>query len=199
MSLLYRNGIAVLHYCLQTAYPLNTFRSGLGTAILPQRQISMPTSITVLKSPRRRQWKTDLLCRRTEILKAVGKRFEIIRFSEKWSKKKPVNELVYRLCGGELGIRTLGSLWEHSISSAAPSTSRTTLRVYISIRFFFAQISLGKFLERKAGENTEKYSIFNFENPYKWGFPGGRNNQVAVKFRVRAVITTSIPLHTIFN
>lgn len=50
-------------------------------------------------------------------MKAVGKRFEIIRFSEKWSKKKPVNALVYRLYGGELGIRTLGSLWEHSISS----------------------------------------------------------------------------------
>ena len=77
----------------------------------------MRTLITVPKSPRHRQWKTGLLCRRTEILKAVGKRFEIIRFSEKWSKKKPVNALVYRLCGGELGIRTLGSLWEHSISS----------------------------------------------------------------------------------
>ena len=108
-------------------------------------------------------------------MKAVGKRFEIIRFSEKWSKKKPVNALVYRLCGGELGIRTLGSLWEHSISSAAPSTSRTTLRVFISIRFFFAQISVKNFLERKAGENTEKYSIFNFENPYKWGISDRRN------------------------
>ena len=49
-------------------------------------------------------------------MKAVGKRFEIICFLKKWSKKKPVNALVYRLCGGELGIRTLGSLWEHSIS-----------------------------------------------------------------------------------
>lgn len=58
----------------------------------------------------------------------------------------------------------------HRISSAAPSTSRTTLRVYISIRFFFAQISFKKFLERKAGENTKKYSIFDFENPYIWGF-----------------------------
>ena len=38
-------------------------------------------------------------------------------------------------------------------------------------------------MERKAGENTEKYSIFNFENPYKWGISGGRNDQVAVKFR----------------
>lgn len=128
-------------------------------------------------------------------MKAVGKRFEIIRFSEKWLKKKPVNALVYRLCGGELGIRTLGSLWEHSISSAAPSTSRTTLRVYISIRFFFAQISVKKFLERKAGENTEKYSIFDFENPYKWGISGGRNGQLAIKFRVRPVMTTSIRFH----
>ena len=32
--------------------------------------------------------------------------------------------------------------------------------------FFFAKISVKKFLERKAGENTEKYSIFNFESPY---------------------------------
>ncbi len=132
-------------------------------------------------------------------MKAVGKRFEIIRFSEKWSKKKPVNALVYRLCGGELGIRTLGSLWEHSISSAAPSTSRTTLRVYISIRFFFAQISVKNFLERKAGENTEKYSIFNFENPYIWGISGGRNDQVSVKFRVSPVMTTSITLRVYFN
>ena len=60
--------------------------------------------------------------------------------------------------------------------------------------FFFAQISVKKFLERKAGENTEKYSIFNFENPYKWGISGGRNDQVAVKFRVSPVMTTSITL-----
>ncbi|MGN0478755.1 MAG: hypothetical protein ACI4GO_04940, partial [Hominenteromicrobium sp.] len=33
---------------------------------------------------------------------------------------------------------------------------------------------------------------FNFENPYKWGFSGGRNDQVAVKFRVRPVMTASI-------
>ena len=72
----------------------------------------------------------------------------------------------------------------HMISSAAPSTSRTTLRVCISICFFFAQISVKKFLERKAGENTEKYSIYDFENPYKWGISGGRNDQAAVKFRV---------------
>lgn len=33
--------------------------------------------------------------------------------------------------------------------------------------FFFAQISVKKFLERKAGEKTKNYSIFNFENPVK--------------------------------
>ena len=114
-------------------------------------------------------------------------------------KEKPVNALVYRLCGGELGIRTLGSFWEHSISSAAPSTSRTTLRVCISICFFFAQISVKKFLERKAGENTEKYSIYDFENPYKWGISGGRNDQAAVKFRVSPVMTTSIRLRKVWQ
>ena len=60
---------------------------------------------------------------------------------------------------------------------------------YISVCFI-----LKKFLERKAGENTEKYSIFDFENPYIWGISGGRNDQVAVKFRVRPVMTTSIRL-----
>ena len=39
-------------------------------------------------------------------------------------------------------------------------------------------------MERKAGENTEKYSIFDFENPLKSRISGGRNDQVAVKFRV---------------
>ena len=68
-------------------------------------------------------------------MKAVGKRFEIIRFSEKWSKKKPVNALVYRLYGGELGIRTLGSLWEHSISSLLVSVSRAGRFVSVSGRF----------------------------------------------------------------
>ncbi|MBP1574752.1 MAG: hypothetical protein J6C34_03960 [Oscillospiraceae bacterium] len=39
-------------------------------------------------------------------------------------------------------------------------------------------------MERKAGENTEKYSIFDFENPLKSRISGGRNDQAAVKFRV---------------
>lgn len=40
--------------------------------------------------------------------------------------QKPWYDWVF---GGELGIRTLGSFWEHDISSVAPSTSRTTLRI----------------------------------------------------------------------
>lgn len=51
---------------------------------------------------------------------------------KKGKKKKPEIGLITGFFGGELGIRTLGSLWEHGISSAAPSTSRTTLRVYFN-------------------------------------------------------------------
>lgn len=54
---------------------------------------------------------------------------------KKGKKKKPEIGLITGFFGGELGIRTLGSLWEHGISSAAPSTSRTTLQLYISILF----------------------------------------------------------------
>ena len=54
---------------------------------------------------------------------------------------------------------------------------------------------LEKFLERKAGENTEKYSIFCFENPLISRISGGRNDQAALKFRVSPVMTTSIRLH----
>ena len=64
--------------------------------------------------------------------------------------------------------------------------------MYISIRFFFAQIPIKKFLERKAGENTEKYSIFNFENPLISRISGGRNDQVAVKFRVLFALGTFV-------
>ena len=57
-------------------------------------------------------------------------------FLEKGIRKKPAIGLITGFFGGgELGIRTLGSFWEHSISSAAPSTSRTTLRVCYSAFF----------------------------------------------------------------
>ena len=65
---------------------------------------------------------------------------------------------------------------------------------YISVCFI-----LEKFLERKAGENTEKYSIFDFENPLISRISGGRNDQVAVKFRVSPVMTTSISLRILLS
>ena len=58
---------------------------------------------------------------------------------------------------------------------------------YISVCFI-----LEKFLERKAGENTEKYSIFDFENPFISRVSGRRNDQAAVKFRVMTVMTALI-------
>lgn len=42
---------------------------------------------------------------------------------------------VFKINGGELGIRTLGPFWGHEISSFAPSTTRTTLRIKISVIF----------------------------------------------------------------
>ena len=67
--------------------------------------------------------------------------------------KSPETRMVTGLFGGELGIRTLGSLREHSISSAAPSTTRTTLRVLLSLKF------CEKPKGRIAGQNSK---IFNF-------------------------------------
>ncbi len=46
--------------------------------------------------------------------------------------------------------------------------------------FIFAQISLRKLLERKAGEKTGKYSIFHFEIPYISRIPGKQNCQADI-------------------
>ena len=46
--------------------------------------------------------------------------------------------------------------------------------------FIFAQIPLRKLLERKAGEKTEKYSIFHFEIPYISRIPGKQNCQAGI-------------------
>ena len=46
--------------------------------------------------------------------------------------------------------------------------------------FIFAQISLRKLLERKAGEKTGKYSIFRFEIPYISRIPGKQNCQAGI-------------------
>ena len=58
--------------------------------------------------------------------------------------------------------------------------------------FFLAHFSVKKLLERKAGENTKKYSIFDFASPCSTRVSGGRNGQLTEKFRVKLVMTTSI-------
>ena len=74
LSLLYRNGIAAPACCWPTAFPSSTFRSGWATATLPPRRISTPTWITSLKSPRHRQWRQGLFCRRAATSEVVGER-----------------------------------------------------------------------------------------------------------------------------
>lgn len=112
--------------------------------------------------------------------------------SKRAKKKSPENRLFTGLFGGELGIRTLGSFWEHSISSAAPSTTRTTLRVCNSA-------FLPKNVWKELTERTTKYSIFEPEKtPEFTGFLSGANSQLYKKFRVRPVMTTSITLRIRF-
>lgn len=94
--------------------------------------------------------------------------------------------------GGELGIRTLGSFWEHSISSAAPSTTRTTLRVCDSVQF-------KKLFARTDGKNNKIFNFRTGENPVFMGFFSGANSQLYKKIRVSSVMTTSMPLQIIQN
>ena len=54
-------------------------------------------------------------------------------------------------------------------------------------------------MERKAGENTEKYSIFDFENTLISRISGGRNDQVAVKFRVINISIENISIGNYIN
>ena len=75
-------------------------------------------------------------------------------------KHQPLCQKLVLLYGGELGIRTLGSFWEHSISSAAPSTTRTTLRVYFR-PVFFPEIC-SKIRWRENRRDGKKYSILRF-------------------------------------
>ena len=80
--------------------------------------------------------------------------------SKRAKKKSPKNLDFSGFFGGELGIRTLGSFWEHSISSAAPSTTRTTLRVYFR-PVFFPEIC-SKIRWRENRRDGKKYSILRF-------------------------------------
>ena len=75
-------------------------------------------------------------------------------------KNAGAKRTLLRRCGGELGIRTLGSFWEHDISSVAPSTSRTTLRIYFYPCFLPKNCSKIRWGENR--RESKKYSILRF-------------------------------------
>ena len=113
-------------------------------------------------------------------------------FEEVVKKKACKLACLQAICGGELGIRTLGSFWEHDISSVAPSTSRTTLRICDSVQF--------KNFSQELTERTTKYLIFEpSKNSAFMGKPRGANCQPFEKFRVVLVMTTSIHLHLYYS
>ena len=112
--------------------------------------------------------------------------------SKRAKKKSPKNLDFSGFFGGELGIRTLGSFWEHSISSAAPSTTRTTLRLCDSVQF-------KKLFARTDGKNNKIFNFRTGESPVFMGFFSGENSQLYKKIRVSSVMTTSMPLQIIQN
>ena len=78
------------------------------------------------------------------------------------------------------------------ISSAAPSTTRTTLRVCDSVQF-------KKLFARTDGKNNKIFNFRTGENPVFMGFFSGANSQLYKKIRVSSVMTTSMPLQIIQN
>lgn len=81
----------------------------------------------------------------------------------------------------------------HMISSAAPSTTRTTLRVYFGPVFFPEICSKIRWREnRRDGKKIFDFEIFCVEE-YQ-GESGGRNSQIPPKFRVKPFMPTRINL-----
>ena len=86
----------------------------------------------------------------------------------------------------------LKALWsfefskQRNISSAAPSTTRTTL--HMSIRKSFP-----KLLERTDGKNNKIFGFSNCVIPQKHWILGGQNWHFFENFRVIRVMTASIP------
>ena len=76
---------------------------------------------------------------------------------------------------------------DYLISSAAPSTTRTTL--HMSIRKSFP-----KLLERTDGKNTNFIQFSNCETPHKHWISCGQNLHCFKKFRVSPVMITSLRL-----
>ena len=73
-------------------------------------------------------------------------------------KKSPANPLVYWTFWRRVRDSNPRSLSGHSISSAAPSTSRTTLRVIFSLKFRFR-------LDRTTGQNNLNIQFFELRKP----------------------------------
>ena len=118
----------------------------------------------------------------------LGKRGELMGRTSKNIKLR-IPEKTHKIKGFRSGSYRVAT----TISSAAPSTTRTTLRVYFH-PVFFPEICSKNSLERK---QERRQKIFDFEifcvEEYQ-GESGGRNSQLLPKFRVSPVMTTSIPL-----
>ena len=96
------------------------------------------------------------------------------------------------------GFRNGGYRIATMISSVAPSTSRTTLRIYFYPCFLSQKLlknSLGRKQERR--QKIFDFEIFDVEEHQ--GESGGRNSQLLPKFRVSPVMTTSIRLRIYAN
>ena len=78
------------------------------------------------------------------------------------------------------GFRSGGYRIATTISSQPRYDHFDTSPCMFQSAFIFAQISLRKLLERKAGEKTGKYSIFHFEIPYISRIPGKQNCQADI-------------------
>ena len=148
----------------------------------------MRTLITAPKSPRHRRWKQGLNYLKAVILQASGRLPIEVNNEEKIISEQSelCSDMVAEMKRFELLRRGTPDLPHFE---CGPFNHLGT-SPYISVCFI-----LEKFLERKAGENTEKYSIFDFENPFISRISGGRNDQAAVKFRVSPVMTASIRFH----
>ena len=135
-------------YCSRTTCRWKKFRNGSDTATSLLRQIFTRILTINQKYLRQKQCWQDWAW--------VDVQHSSLLNNEKILTKPILSGFL--LYGGELGIRTLGSFWEHSISSAAPSTTRTTLRICNSA-------FLPKKNWKELTERTTKYLIFKSNKP----------------------------------
>lgn len=112
----------------------------------------------------------------------LGKRGELMGRTSKNIKLR-IPEKPRKIKGFRLGSYRVAT----TISSAAPSTTRTTL--HMSIRKSFP-----KLLERTDGKNTNFIQFSNCETPHKHWISCGQNLHCFKKFRVSPVMITSLRL-----